>query len=161
MDAQLTILFGLLFIILALIGWFDLKTLTIPNWLNGTLFAVGLFAAWSIAPSQLPVHLMAAIIVTCGFYLIRYAHLRIRGVVGFGLGDVKMMGAAAMWISPFNIPYMVMVSSLTAITAIVVLYYRETAQDITAIKLPFGPFIASGLLVVWVLEKTAWKGMQF
>ncbi len=78
-----------------------------------------------------------------------FRHLR--GTAGLGLGDVKMAGAAALWVAPWNLPLLLMLACLAALLAVAIVILSGRRLD-RLTRIPFGPFIGLGLVVVWTLE---------
>ncbi|MDA4848833.1 prepilin peptidase [Hoeflea poritis] len=131
----------------------DLRHLIIPNVLNGSLAALG-FAFQITSQSSIPLTtIFGAIVLFSAFYLVRAAYLRSQGVVGLGLGDVKMAGASAVWLNPFNLPVFVFIACTAALLSLPLLkQFSEQYQQ--SRRLPFGPFLGLGLMVSWYLENT-------
>lgn len=145
--------FGLvLMAILSTIAWIDWHRLVIPNALNLALAASGcLFQMW-IFPSGIWIHAGISAGVFAAFWLVRHAHETATGRVGLGLGDVKMAGAAAIWIDPWNLPLFVFAASSIALAAVLT---RELALGGGAMRQrqAFGPFLAAALAMIWTGEQ--------
>ena len=142
MQFIFTVLLGA---ILIAISWIDIQKLRIPNYLNLLLFLSGLiFVATAHSDSFLQQ------IVTCGVvyslaWTFRFAHLKLTGRVGLGLGDVKMFGASAVWLDPTVIPLFVFIASgFGLIFAVLILKLNKNQ------RMPLGPFIALSLFSCWV-----------
>ncbi len=158
-NATILGLAGVLLLSLAVaISIVDMRWLRIPDGLNAALAAGGL--GFQIAAQQaFPLWpLVGAIGLGLGFFAVRQFYLRQRGVVGLGLGDVKMAGASALWLHPANLPVFVFLSSATALISILVLG-RSDRRYLATGRLPFGPFLASGLVASWSLENFAGFGL--
>jgi leader peptidase (prepilin peptidase) / N-methyltransferase len=80
-------------------------------------------------------------------FSIRAVFRRARNTDGLGLGDVKMAGAAAAWISPWSLPWFLLIASVSAIAYAIVVNINEAGR-----KIPFGPFLGLGLVVIFWLE---------
>jgi leader peptidase (prepilin peptidase)/N-methyltransferase len=88
-------------------------------------------------------------------FALRWLYFRFRGHHGLGLGDVKLLAASATWVGVAGIPMQLLVGSITALIAAVALYvYGRSMTRQTA--LPFGPFLALGLLATLVLQQQGW-----
>lgn len=139
---------------LAAISVADLKRLMIPNELNLALAVIGLGFQVATQPDGFPMQILFAVAVLLVIWLIRHGHFVMTGRIGLGLGDVKMLGAAACWISPLMLPILLFVASASALLFV-------GGQVVTAgpaaarARIPFGPFIALGLGCGWVLEQFA------
>ena len=88
-------------------------------------------------------------------FVLRWLYFRLRGHHGLGLGDVKLLAASAVWIGVAGIPVQLLVGSITALIAAVALHVAgRTMTRQTA--LPFGPFLALGLLATLALQQVGW-----
>jgi len=145
---MLVAVFGLpLFVILFAIAWIDLATFRIPNLLNLLLAVIGI--AWQIHLGLTPVHwqIFFALILAGTVFAVRHFFYQRTGLHGLGMGDVKMAGAAGLWIFPHNLPLFVMISSLSGLSYALI---KNGTSRVHAV--PFGPFLAFGLFVTWVWE---------
>ncbi len=148
---SLLLLVFALIVLLAVISVIDIQTLTIPNSLNAALAVAGLGFQLGFAPVTSMAPIAGALLLVAIFFLVRALYRRMRGTVGLGLGDVKMAGASALWLQPASLPIFVFVSSATALTFLLFFGKRDVRYGMTG-RLPFGPFLALGLLVTWCLE---------
>lgn len=151
--AALVVLLALACLVLA---WIDFRHGIIPDWLNLLVGVAGLAQAWLIEGwgSALAAALEGLIIGAVVFTL-RWLYFRLRGHHGLGLGDVKLLAASAVWIGVAGIPMQLLVGSVTALIAAVALHVTgRTMSRQTA--LPFGPFLALGLLATLALQQQGW-----
>ena len=154
-DTTILQLAGAVLLILAIaISVVDLRSLRIPDGLNVVL-AIGGLGFQIAAERTFPLlPLIGGIGLLLAFYTVRQVYLRQRGVVGLGLGDVKMAGASALWLHPASLPLFVFLSSATALLSVLLLG-RCDRRFQTSGRLPFGPFLAAGLIASWCLENIA------
>lgn len=148
-----TLLFGVLLILtLAAIAWVDWRRMIIPDRLNLALAGAGLlFQAWA-SPGRVWLHALTGTGLFVAFWLVRRIHRRATGRVGLGLGDVKMAGAAGIWLSPPSLPGFVFCASVAGLAF--ALGRRLLGQgDQHGGREPFGPFLAIGLLLAWTGEQ--------
>jgi leader peptidase (prepilin peptidase)/N-methyltransferase len=138
--------------ILVAIAWVDLKKMTIPDGLNLALAATGLIYQALISPDTLWVQVSAGVALLMAFWSIRRAHSKLTGRIGLGLGDVKMVGASAIWISPWNFPVFIFAASFVALIFAAGRHILDPARPANA-RQPFGPFLAAGLWLTWVGER--------
>ncbi len=140
--------------ILAAITAVDFRKLIIPDHLNLALAATGLGFQAATQPDDLPLQVLFAASVLLAIWLMRRGHFMMTGRIGLGLGDVKMLGAAACWISPLLLPVMLFIASASALLFVC---GQVVASGPTATRgrVPFGPFIAIGLGSTWALEQFA------
>jgi leader peptidase (prepilin peptidase) / N-methyltransferase len=135
--------------ILIWIGWVDAKRFVIPNPANLALLMSGL--ALSAVTGSLPfVEAFLGVIAGGAVFLaIRQLHLKLRGVAGLGLGDVKFVAAAGSWIGLFGLPWLVLFAAISALSLLVGIHAVRggvTSQT----RIAFGPHLALGLFLTWI-----------
>lgn len=133
--------------------WLDLRDGIIPDWLNLTVAAAGAVQMAALAGwEQSAVAFCEGVVVGIAVWLLRWLYFRWRKVQGLGLGDVKLLAASAVWIGVAGVPMQLLIASLIALASAGLMQIsgrpvmRQTA-------LPFGPFLAFGLLTVIVLQR--------
>jgi leader peptidase (prepilin peptidase)/N-methyltransferase len=144
---------GLVAILLALakIDWSDM---ILPDWLNALLAATGLLRAIVLGdPSPLN-GLIAAALMGSMLLVILLAYRRWRDVEGLGLGDVKLASAGAIWTGIEGLGPMLLIATLGAALAMLLVARREKTFDIRA-RFPFGPFLCLGVFAAWIITQTA------
>ena len=143
---------GLFLVIIVLsIAMIDLRRMIIPNALTLLLAATGLgFQIWSQPRFPLSV-LLGALALAAVFYAVRALYLQRTGVVGLGLGDVKMAGASALWLHPANLPVFVFIACASALVSLG-LFRRHDWRYRLSGRLPFGPFLGLALIASWCME---------
>ena len=152
-DAAFLVLLALASLALA---WIDFRRGIIPDWLNLFVALTGLARArlldgWdAVLAAGLQGLIIGAIVLA-----LRWLYFRLRGHHGLGLGDVKLLAASAVWVGVSGIPMQLLVGSIAALIAAVALHIAgRTMTRQTA--LPFGPFLALGLLVTLALQQQGW-----
>ena len=152
-DAAFLVLLALASFVLA---WIDFRHGIIPDWLNLSVALAGLAQAWLL--DGWGSALAAAcdgLIIGAVVFALRWLYFRLRGHHGLGLGDVKLLAASAVWIGVRGVPMQLLVGSITALIAALALHITgRTMTRQTA--LPFGPFLALGLLVTLALQQQGW-----
>jgi leader peptidase (prepilin peptidase) / N-methyltransferase len=139
-----TILLGALLIMISVI---DIRQLRIPDGLNLFLFGSGI-SYWAVHSLEaLPYQIANAAVVAGLLWLLRYGYARYSGRIGLGLGDVKMMGAAAVWISPLSVPMLIFIASFCGLV-----FALGRGNHKAGARIPFGPFLAVGLISTWFME---------
>jgi len=139
---------GGLAIILAIVTIVDIKRMVIPDWANACLLLLGVVSQTVLFEADL-VWVASSVLALGGlFWAVRYLHRRATGRIGLGMGDVKMAAAAGAWVGLGAIPSFLLFSSVSALLAALGLrvFKRAAARD----RLPFGPFLAAGLLACWL-----------
>jgi leader peptidase (prepilin peptidase) / N-methyltransferase len=141
-----------------LLAWIDLRRGIIPDWLNLAIACMGLARAvlldgWAAA-------LIAGcegIVIGAIVLLLRRLYFMYRKFQGLGLGDVKLLAASGIWIGVAGIPVQLLVASLAALAAAGAMQlagWTMTRQT----SIPFGPYLALGLLAAVALQQTGWIG---
>jgi leader peptidase (prepilin peptidase) / N-methyltransferase len=138
----------------------DLRFGVIPNWLNLAIAVAGLGRAALVGGSA------AALAAACEglavgavLWLLRYLFFRWRKYHGLGLGDVKLVAASGIWIGIAGVPVQLLIASLSALLAAGLLRlsgHLMTRQS----SLPFGPFLALGLLTAFALQQAGWMSVS-
>ena len=147
------VLFGLLCLLSTVLAWIDIRHGIIPDWLNLTIAALGLskviFASGPLAGLEAACEGAA---IGAVFWLLRRLYFAFRKIQGLGLGDVKLLAAAGIWVGVAGLPMLLLVAALTALVCAGVMHLagRQLSGQ-TAIS--FGPFLAIGLLFVAGLQQ--------
>lgn len=143
--------FGMLIIIIT-----DSRRMLIPDVLSLPLIPIGLLAAVSVLPGPslgiLADHAAAASFAAAALYTVRWAYFKLRGVIGLGLGDIKLAAVAGSWLGSEPLPMTLLLASCAALAA-TLLRSRFSPQGRLGAgsAVPFGSFIAAAILVVWNL----------
>jgi leader peptidase (prepilin peptidase) / N-methyltransferase len=130
----------------------DIRHGIIPDWLNLAIAGLGL-ARTAVAGG-----LAAGIEAACQgaaigliFWLLRRLYFMLRKIQGLGLGDVKFLAAAGIWTGIAAIPLLLLVAALAALAAAGIMHLA--GRDMTRqTSLPFGPFLAIGLLLALTVQ---------
>jgi len=148
--------FTLLCVLSAALAWIDLRKGIIPDWMNLAIVALGMSKAllWGGAPAALDA-VLQGIAIGIVIWLLRRLYFRARGVQGLGLGDVKFLAAAGIWVGIAGLPTLLLIATLTALGSIGVLLLSGRALT-TRTSLPFGPFLAIALVVTAALQQLSW-----
>ena len=146
------VLFGLLCLLSTVLAWIDIRHGIIPDWLNLTIAALGLskviFASGPLAGLEAACEGAA---IGAVFWLLRRLYFAFRKIQGLGLGDVKLLAAAGIWVGVAGLPVLLMIAALTALFCAGVMQLAGRQLNARS-SLPFGPFLAIGLLVVSGLQ---------
>lgn len=137
---------------LAPIAVIDARRMIIPDSLNLTLALTGLGFQATLSPNSLMFSIISAAGVFLGLRCLRSVHARLTGRIGLGLGDVKMLAAAACWIDPLLLPLLLFIASFAALLFAggrIALAGWDNAHQ----RIPFGPFIALGLSGTWAMQQ--------
>jgi leader peptidase (prepilin peptidase)/N-methyltransferase len=138
-----------------LLAWIDLRRGIIPDWLNVAIGVTGLARAflldggWTAALEAGFEGLVVGVIV----WLLRRLYFTYRKFQGLGLGDVKLLATSAIWIGIAGVPLQLLAASLAALAAAGTVHLA--GQTVTRqTSLPFGPFLALGLLATLALQQS-------
>ena len=145
--------FALLCLLSGVLAWIDIRHGIIPDWLNATIAGLGLskaVVAGGVLAGLDAVCEGAAIGVV--FWLLRRLYFAFRKIQGLGLGDVKFLAAAGLWIGVAGLPILLVVATLTALACAGVM--QLAGRQLTGqTSISFGPFLAIGLLFAWGLQQ--------
>jgi leader peptidase (prepilin peptidase) / N-methyltransferase len=137
--------------ILAVITWMDFRTHTIPDSLNALLAAGGFAAVMCLNVISLSEAVLGLILGTIATLGLRAAFHLVRGVDGLGLGDVKFLGAAGLWVGASGLPWLVLMASISGL-AFALAVQLATKNFTRQTRLAFGPHLALGLFVTWIFN---------
>jgi leader peptidase (prepilin peptidase) / N-methyltransferase len=145
--------FAALCLLCCAVALIDMRRGIIPNGLNLFIASLGLANAAIVGGVMAGVEALGeAIAVGAIFWLLRRLYFALRKIQGLGLGDVKLLAAATPWIGITGIPMLLLIATVTALVAV---GSRQLAgQKMTRqTSLPFGPFLAIGLLATFSAQK--------
>ncbi len=129
------------------LAWIDAETYRLPDPLTLPLILAGLAeAAWQ-APEQLTERALAAALGYILFWLLGAAYRRLRGWDGLGMGDAKLLAAGGAWLGLAMMPNLLLLAALSALAYALI---RTRGAATGTFRLPFGPFLAGAIWVIWV-----------
>lgn len=137
--------------ILAWIIWVDWRKQIIPDLANLALFLFGIGQIIFLQESSLNTHLLGSLAGGLCMFVFRGVFFRVRGRHGLGMGDVKFMAAAGAWVGALSLPWVLLIASLAALSYVAIASAIQKGFDATA-RLAFGPFLAFGLFMSWLIE---------
>ena len=145
--------FGLLCLLSAVLAWIDIRQGIIPDWLNSAIAGLGLSKTLVVGG---PLGGLEAVCegaaIGAVFWLLRRLYFSYRQIQGLGLGDVKFLAAAGIWVGVVGLPMLVMTAALTALACAGTM--QLTGRQLTArTSMSFGPFLAIGLLLTLSLQQ--------
>lgn len=140
------------------LAWIDLRYGIIPDWLNLSIAVAGLARAILFDGFEAALGAgLEGIAVGAIAWLLRRLYFMFRKYQGLGLGDVKLLAASGIWIGLAGVPVQLLIGSLVALAAAGSLYLAGRTMT-RQTSLPFGPFLALGLLATLVLQQGGWIG---
>jgi leader peptidase (prepilin peptidase) / N-methyltransferase len=138
--------FALLCLLSAGLAWIDIRHGIIPDWLNLTIAGLGLSNAVILGGP------FAGLEAACEgaaigaiFWLLRRLYFTFRKIQGLGLGDVKFLAAAGIWIGVAGLPMLLLVAALIALACAGVMQLAGRPLHAQS-SISFGPYLALGLL---------------
>ena len=136
----------------ALLVWaaiVDLRTRTIPDWLN---IAIALMAPLFWWASGIPFY-PDAVERICGAFLLFVVFFGMFSLGGMGGGDVKMGGAIALWLTPLTTLTFFVITSLAGgfVSVAAWIYHHKFRRSEGKTEVPYGVAIAFGGL--WLLAQ--------
>lgn len=138
------------------LAWIDFREGIIPDGINLAIAALGaLFAVMTDGWPALAQTAAEAVLIGLAIWLLRRLYFMLRKVQGLGLGDVKLLAASTLWVGAAGIPVQLLVASASALLAAAGLQLAGRAMT-RQTSLPFGPFLALGLLSTLALQQTGW-----
>lgn len=144
---------ALLCALCAILAWIDIRDGIIPDWLNLAIAALGLVKIAVASNSSAAIEAVGEGVVIGGaFWLLRRLYFSFRGVQGLGLGDVKFLGAAGIWVGIAGIPLVLLVATMTALACVGIMQLSGRALT-GQTSLSFGPFLAVGLLLTSAFQQ--------
>lgn len=131
--------------------YIDYKSMKLPNMLTAAVLVLGIGYNFQMRTGYL-IPLSSFVIALSSLLLISLLYLRVRKKQGIGMGDVKLFAAGAVWINPYLLPIVMLISSLGAIICVLVFWREEFKAQLNR-KIPFGPFLATAIWVIWLFEE--------
>ena len=131
------------------LGWIDARTFTLPHVLTLPLAALGLgVSAWfsQDVPWQ---SLAGAGAGFAAFWLIAELFRRWRGRDGLGMGDAFLLAVGGAWTGLAGLPTIILYGAAGGL-AWVGIQYMTGRTGVLHDRLPFGPFLAAGIWLVWL-----------
>ncbi len=136
---------------LAVIAWVDFRRLVIPDVLNLSLAICG-FAVSVAVQDKTAMNVVLESGVTVGlFLLIGKIYSVSRARQGIGLGDVKFLGAASIWVGLLGIPWIILIASISGLMFVVSASVSGRVVSAES-RIAFGPHLSLGLMMVWLLK---------
>jgi leader peptidase (prepilin peptidase)/N-methyltransferase len=140
----------------------DARWFIIPNELSAAGFALGLVYAGVTEAPALEAVFFAALrgaVLALLFLGMREGYRRLRGRDGIGLGDVKLAGVAGAWLSWLAMPIAIEIAALSAIAVFAARHFAMDRPLDTALKFPFGLFLAPSIWLGWLIDVTLLSGL--
>jgi leader peptidase (prepilin peptidase)/N-methyltransferase len=128
----------------------DYRWMILPNELTLPLIPAGLCVHFLLSPDHVASYVIGALAGFAAFSIISWFYHRIRGRVGLGGGDAKLLAASGAWVSTSGLPTVVFLAATTALLMVIAAMLvgrRFSSSD----KVPFGTFLCLGTWLVWLV----------
>ena len=150
-----TLLLMVLIIFFVIIFFIDLDHYIIPNELTFPLMLIGFVKSFdpNINLNLFPNYLDSLIGGALGYILIWgliTLYLKIRNKEGMGLGDAKLLSAIGFWFGWYSIPYVIFLSSLSAL--LIALPGLIKKSKTMSSQIPFGPYLIFGTVAYLIFR---------
>lgn len=102
-------------------------------------------------------HGAAAVLGAASLYAVRAIYLKLRRVIGLGLGDVKLAAAGGAWLGLEELPLACLLAAMAGLVVIVGLDRISGEKRLTrSSAVPFAAFMAPAFLIMWA-GKLIWN----
>ena len=142
---------------LLVVIFIDIDHQIIPDVISLGGIPIGFIAASFLIPSVSWLDALIGVVLGGGtLYLVAWSYMRITGVVGMGLGDVKLLAMIGAFIGWQVVLLTIFTSS--GIGTLVGLADMLAKKKNMKMRIPFGPFLAMGAIIhlFWGREIIAW-----
>jgi len=150
-ESFLLIILSIFFIIIYFI---DLEHYIIPNELTYTLMVIGFLKTYFTDANSFmfPDYFQSVIGGLMGFLIvwsIIFVYKKLKNTEGMGLGDAKFLSALGFWFGWISIPFILIFSSIIALSFSIPSLIKKTKTMST--QIPFGPYLILGCLLYLIL----------
>ena len=150
-----TLMLIILSIFFVVIFFIDLDHFIIPNELTFPLMIIGFLKSFdpNINLNLFPNYMDSLIGGVFGYILIWgiiTLYMKIRKKEGMGLGDAKLLSAIGFWFGWYSIPYVIFLSSLSAL--LIALPSLINKSKSMSSQIPFGPYLIFGTVAYLFLR---------
>lgn len=132
------------------LAYFDFHTMRLPDALTLPLILAGLSYVALTGDGGLLSSALGAFLGYAIVYGLAALYRAQRGVEGIGLGDGKLLAAGGAWCGVLALPVILLVGS--GLGLLVVFAARGASDHEEATRIPFGPWLATGIWSAWCLN---------
>ncbi|KPA09073.1 peptidase A24 [Candidatus Magnetomorum sp. HK-1] len=135
---------------LVVITFIDLDYQIIPNTISLPGIIIGFIASFQLPGMSVQESLLGIAFGGGVFYLIAYIFVKIRGIDGMGMGDVKLLAMLGAFLGLKGVLFIIFISSVIGTLSGILVMIQSRSFTLQQ-KIPFGPFlsIAAMLYVFW------------
>ena len=149
-----TLLLIILSFAFIIIFFIDLKHFIIPDVITYPMMVLGFLKSFDPNLNEIfPNYIFSLIGGIFGYgiiWSIIYFYKQVKKKDGMGLGDAKLLAVIGFWFGLDAIPFIIFLSSTTALLSVVPDLIKKTKKLST--QIPFGPYIIIGNLIFLVFE---------
>lgn len=136
---------ALLFLLLLPLALLDARHLWLPDRLVIVLALCGLLlGGLTSGGAELMTRLFAAALAFAALEGLRLLFRAVRHKEGMGAADPKLFAALALWLSPYDLPLLILIASTLGIAFALFLTFRKQSMQ----QLPFGSLLAAATVVL-------------
>lgn len=139
----------LLAVTLIVLSVVDLNTYRLPDMLTLPLMLTGIVLAWLLGWDSGLWRIASAALGFGSAYAVARLYETVRGRSGLGMGDAKLFAAAGAWVGAGSLASVLLYACAAALLASLVAHVRKSNLSL-ATAIPFGPFLAAGIWLVWL-----------
>ncbi|HOY77342.1 MAG TPA: A24 family peptidase [Hyphomonadaceae bacterium] len=136
----------------------DIDRFILPDLLTLGLVVLGLCLALASGIDAARPYILGTVLGYGSLASLAWIYRRVRGRNGLGMGDAKLLAAAGAWLGWAALPFVILIASLTCLISIGLLaaiQMRSTPkQPMLAAYIPFGPYLACAIFIVWLAQKS-------
>jgi leader peptidase (prepilin peptidase)/N-methyltransferase len=150
---------ALVAVLAVFIAVIDLEHFVIPDSANVAVLVLGLALVSLEAPpggtlAALGDALARSLVGGGALLLLRFVYLRLAGIEGLGLGDVKLAAAGALLLDWSTLPIALLIASIGGLLAIAARALGSRKMPDRVAEIPFGAFLAPAIWLAFLLERT-------
>jgi leader peptidase (prepilin peptidase) / N-methyltransferase len=133
----------------------DLEHFEIPDVASAAIFLLGL--AWTVVDTGFDATACVIAVIrslaTAGLlFAVRWMYENLRGLEGLGLGDVKLAGAGAAWLTWSHMLIALLLAVSAALIAVAGRGILKRERVHAHIAVPLGTFLAPAIWIVWFAQ---------
>lgn len=142
---------------LILISTIDLSWQIIPDIISIPGIFAGLLYTLLWRDPPFAEALIGALAGGGGLFVVAFLYERLRGQMGLGGGDIKLLAMIGAWLGWRALPWVVLVGSLTGAVA-GTLFLLISKKDLKT-RIPFGPFLSLGAIFHLLFGSAVTRGL--
>jgi leader peptidase (prepilin peptidase) / N-methyltransferase len=136
----------------------DARRFIIPDELTAAALLLGFLRAaieaFDDLAQALALSALRGVVLVVAFLGLRATYRWFRGRHGLGLGDVKLLCVAGVWLDWAIIPIALEIAAVAALGTYLIRHFCCGLTVRLATRLPFGLFLAPAIWIGWLLEAT-------